>query len=104
MGVNGHTPDDSDTLKRALLAIRKMRASLDALEKARTAPVAVVGMGCRFPGGADGPAALWKILREGTDTVSEVPEDRWEAQAYYDPDPEAPGKMITRSGASGSGS
>ena len=59
--------------------------------------IAIVGMGCRFPG-ADGPAAFWRLLRDGVDAVREVPADRWDVEALYDPDPRAPGKMSTRWG------
>jgi acyl transferase domain-containing protein/NADPH:quinone reductase-like Zn-dependent oxidoreductase/NADP-dependent 3-hydroxy acid dehydrogenase YdfG/acyl carrier protein len=62
-------------------------------------PVAVVGMACRFPGGANDPDAYWALLRAGYDAVTEVPRDRWDVDAYYDPDPDAPGKMATRWGA-----
>ncbi len=60
-------------------------------------PVAIVGIGCRFPG-ADGPEAFWRLLEEGVDAVTEVPPDRWDVDALYDPDPGAPGKMSTRWG------
>ncbi len=61
-------------------------------------PIAIVGMGCRFPGGADSPEAFWSLLREGRDAITEVPRTRWDVDAYYDPDPDAPGKMNTRWG------
>ncbi|MFL5358353.1 SDR family NAD(P)-dependent oxidoreductase [Archangium sp.] len=61
-------------------------------------PIAIVGMACRLPGGADSPEAFWKLLREGTDAISEIPADRWDVDAWYDADPEAPGKMYVRSG------
>ena len=61
-------------------------------------PIAVVGMGCRFPGDADGPEAFWRLLSQGVDAVREVPQDRWNIDDYYDPDPTAPGKMNTRWG------
>ncbi|HEX4962422.1 MAG TPA: SDR family NAD(P)-dependent oxidoreductase [Thermoanaerobaculia bacterium] len=60
-------------------------------------PVAIVGIGCRFPG-ADGPEAFWKLLRDGVDAISEVPAERWDLARFYDPDPEAPGKISTRWG------
>jgi len=84
--------------QQALLTLRRLRARVDELEAARHEPIAVVGLGCRFPG-ADGPEAFWALLRDGVDAVSEVPADRWDVDAYYDPDPEAPGKMSTRFGA-----
>jgi thioester reductase-like protein len=60
-------------------------------------PIAVVGLGCRYPG-ANGPEELWRLLREGRDAVREVPPDRWDRDALYDPDPGAPGKMASRHG------
>ncbi|MGE2835900.1 type I polyketide synthase [Mycobacterium sp. SMC-4] len=62
-------------------------------------PIAVVGMGCRFPGGVTGPDSYWEFLENGTDAIREVPADRWDAEAYYDPDPMAPGRMPTKWGA-----
>ena len=58
----------------------------------------MVGIGCRFPGGANTPEAFWKLLHDGTDAITEVPAERWDVDAYYDSDPEAPGKMYTRWG------
>ncbi|MWA04973.1 SDR family NAD(P)-dependent oxidoreductase [Actinomadura sp. LD22] len=60
-------------------------------------PIAIIGMGCRFPR-ADGPEEFWKLLLDGVDAISEVPPDRWEAGELYDADPSAPGKMVTRWG------
>ncbi|MFI5007887.1 MAG: type I polyketide synthase, partial [Solirubrobacterales bacterium] len=86
-------------LRDALLRLEEMRSRLNALEQARTEPIAIIGMGCRFPGGAVDPEAFWRVLRDGVDAVSEVPRDRWDLGAYYDPDPEVPGKMYSRFGA-----
>nr|BFE74707.1 hypothetical protein GCM10020092_080080 [Actinoplanes digitatis] len=61
-------------------------------------PIAIIGIGCRFPGGADGPHEYWRLLREGTDAVTEVPADRWKFQDFADDDPAAPGKTTTRWG------
>jgi len=85
-------------LKQALLAVEEMQARLDAAEAARCEPIAIVGMGCRFPGGAVDPDTFWRLLRDGVDGIGEVPPDRWDLDAYYDPDPDAPGKMSTRWG------
>ncbi len=60
-------------------------------------PIAVIGIGCRFPG-ADGPEAFWRLLEEGRDATREVPRDRWKLEDYYDPDPSAPGKAVTARG------
>jgi len=66
--------------------------------RAGAEPLAVVGVGCRFPGGADTPERFWQLLRDGVDAITEVPADRWDAAALYDADPNAPGKMSTRWG------
>jgi acyl transferase domain-containing protein/acyl carrier protein len=95
------TADASDptVLQRALAAVRDLRARLAVAERTHTDPIAVVGIGCRFPGGASGPDAFWRLLRDGVDAVGEIPPDRWDAAAYHDPDPDAPGKIATRHGA-----
>jgi glutamate-1-semialdehyde-2,1-aminomutase len=61
-------------------------------------PVAIIGMGCRFPGGVTDPASFFRLLDGGGDAISEVPRDRWDIDAWYDPDPGAAGKMSTRWG------
>ncbi|MCB9450591.1 MAG: SDR family NAD(P)-dependent oxidoreductase [Anaerolineaceae bacterium] len=86
-------------LKQAYLAIEKMQARLNALEQSQHEAIAIVGMGCRFPGGADTPAAYWELLREGRDAVTEIPAGRWDVPAYYDADSNAPGKMSVKYGA-----
>lgn len=90
---------DLSSVKRALLAVEKMKAKLEAVEQAQAEPLAIVGIGCRFAGGASTPEAFWEILRNGTNIVSEVPADRWDKEAFYDPDTQAEGKMNTRWGA-----
>ncbi len=86
-------------LQRALATIDQMQARLDASARAQRQPIAIVGVGCRFPGGANTPEQFWDLLRQGRDAVTEVPADRWDVDAYYDPDPDAPGKSYTRWGA-----
>ncbi len=85
-------------VKRALIALEDMKARLHASEQRMHEPLAIVGLACRFPGGADTPERCWDLLREGRDAITEVPPDRWDVDAYYDPDPDAPGKMSTRWG------
>src|SRR5262245_51479191 len=88
---------DLSPTKLALLA-RQLQVQVEALERAATEPIAIVGMACRFPGGATDPDAFWRLLHEGRDAITEVPADRWDIDAYYDPDPDAPGKMNSRWG------
>ena len=61
-------------------------------------PIAVIGLSCRFPGGANHPEAYWDILQRGKNAISHVPADRWNADDYYDPDAKKPHKMVTRNG------
>ncbi|NBD13542.1 type I polyketide synthase [Corallococcus silvisoli] len=90
--------ENSARLARALVALEKMQARLEASEREKREPIAIIGMACRFPGGANHPGALWELLREGRDAIVEVPPDRWAIDDYYDPDPAAEGKMYTRWG------
>ncbi|MFF8950930.1 SDR family NAD(P)-dependent oxidoreductase [Streptomyces sp. NPDC014940] len=60
--------------------------------------VAIVAMACRFPGGADDPEALWRLLDAGRDAVGDVPAGRWDTSGLHDPDPEAAGKAYTLRG------
>ncbi|HEX4390301.1 MAG TPA: type I polyketide synthase, partial [Mycobacterium sp.] len=60
-----------------------------------TSSFAIVGYAARFPGAADA-AEFWDLLREGRDAVSEIPEDRWDVDEFFDADPDAPGKIVTR--------
>jgi acyl transferase domain-containing protein/acyl carrier protein len=81
-----------------LSAIERLQARLDASERAKYQPIAIIGAGCRYPGGIESPEALWQFVRDGGDAITEVPASRWDVDAYYDPDPKAPGKMVTRCG------
>ncbi|HEY7509605.1 MAG TPA: type I polyketide synthase, partial [Vicinamibacteria bacterium] len=83
--------------QRALLERRVKGAARPAAARPAAEPIAIVGLGCRFPGAPD-VDAFWRLLADGVDAVSEVPPDRWDAARLYDPDPEAPGKMSTRWG------
>ncbi|AGB20664.1 polyketide synthase family protein [Mycobacterium sp. JS623] len=60
-------------------------------------PVAIVAVSCRFPGAPD-PEAFWDVLSGGVDVIREVPDDRFDIDEFYDPDPETPGKTYTRFG------
>ena len=79
-------------LDRALLALEKMEAKLLAAERTRTEPIAVVGIGCRFPGGGEGPDGYWQRLLAGVDGVVEIPASRWpEGATAEDPPSVHPG-------------
>jgi phthiocerol/phenolphthiocerol synthesis type-I polyketide synthase C len=80
--------------KRALAALQA-RSGLES--SGRMEPIAVIGMACRYPG-ANSPAAFWDLLRGGVDAITEIPADRWDVERFYDPDPDAPGRMYSRWG------
>jgi len=84
--------------KRLALLALDLKAKLDAAQAARSEPIAVVGMGCRFPGDANSPEEFWALLRGGVDAIREVPSDRWDIEAFFDPNPDAPGRIASRWG------
>lgn len=87
----------ADRLRRALAVIETLEAQLRGLEAERREPIAIIGMGCRFPGAPD-LASFWHMLRAGRDGLGPIPAQRWDVEAHYDPDPDAAGKSYARSG------
>lgn len=83
-------------LKQAFLKLEEMQSKLDAIKRKQTEPIAIIGMGCRFPGGANDPELFWQLLRDGVDATKEVPS-RWDTDTYYDPNPDS-NKIYTRRG------
>ena len=84
-------------LQNAVYLLKQAQAKLAAYERARSEPIAIVGMACRFPG-AHNPQEYWSLLRGGVNAIREVPSDRWGLDEYYDPDVSAPAKMVTKWG------
>jgi acyl transferase domain-containing protein/NADPH:quinone reductase-like Zn-dependent oxidoreductase/NAD(P)-dependent dehydrogenase (short-subunit alcohol dehydrogenase family)/SAM-dependent methyltransferase/acyl carrier protein len=70
-------------------------AALVSMNKDR---IAIIGVGCRFPGGVNDPESFWKLLVEGREAVSDVPPDRWNVERFFDAEPGLPGKSISRRG------
>jgi len=85
-------------LQRAVVALKEMRARLEQAKQLQNEPIAVIGLGCRFPGGAVDPEAYWELLETGRDAVGPVPRDRYDVERFYDPTPGTPGKTYCREG------
>ncbi|WP_395746966.1 SDR family oxidoreductase [Prosthecobacter sp.] len=68
------------------------------METNRSEGIAIIGMGCRFPGGVNDAESFWKLLIEGRDAVSEVPSSRWNVERFYDAEPGVVGKTIAKRG------
>src|SRR5690242_1601145 len=97
-GTKTGMTNQSSLLKQAFLAIQDLEVKLEKSQRAWREPIAVIGLGCRFPGGARDSETFWDLLRRGRDAISVVPSDRWDVDAYFDPDPDQPGKMVSRHG------
>src|SRR5438132_11099484 len=90
--------EHAQLLGEALLAIQSLKSELARLRSASHEPVAVIGIGCRFPGNGASPDDFWTLLANGSDGVGEIPADRWDIDSDYDPHPEPPAKVCTRFG------
>ncbi|BBZ48735.1 type I polyketide synthase [Mycobacterium heidelbergense] len=92
------TPDRRAIITEALHKIDDLTARLEIAEKAGTEPIAVVGMGCRLPGGVDSPEKFWELLSDGRSGIVPVPAERWDADALYTEDHTVPGTICNREG------
>src|SRR4051794_38131822 len=76
-GSDSNQPASLTATQKALVALEKVKAKLDFVERRRLEPIAIIGLACRFPGDADTPEKFFGLLEVGKDAVSRVPEDRW---------------------------
>ncbi|WP_328973711.1 type I polyketide synthase [Streptomyces sp. NBC_00239] len=97
--TNDNNADVLDYLKRTSIELLETRKRLKEVTEAAAEPIAVVGVACRFPGGAASPEALWDLVKAGADVVSDFPQDRhWDLEAMLDPDADRPGTVSARAG------
>ncbi len=86
-------------LKRAVAEARDARQKQRELEERAREPIAIIGTACRFPGGAESPEQLWRLVADGVDAVGDFPADRgWDLGGLFDPDPDHPGTSTTAAG------
>lgn len=87
-----------DFKRDALNTIKNMKQKIEALEQEKNEPIAIIGIGCRYPGDIHDTESFWNLIDNATDAVTDVPKSRWDAEALYDPNPAVLGKVVSRSG------
>lgn len=105
--LSSTAPFDHPTIEKMYLYISSL-LDLEAIQKHKperviqsilpSEPIAIVGMACRYPGGSNSLEEFWHLLESGMDGVCEIPKERFDLTAYYDPSFDVQGKMYTRSG------
>jgi acyl transferase domain-containing protein/NADPH-dependent curcumin reductase CurA/short-subunit dehydrogenase len=91
-------PEEALSAAKLALAVRQLRSVQPDSDLVYSEPIAVVGIGCRFPGGVRSAGEYWQFLHSHGDAISEIPAERWDPERYYSPDSNAEGRMNTRWG------
>lgn len=97
--MNESSKELEGALRKSYTVIQQLKKQLADAEQRSPEPIAVVGMSCRFPGGANTPEAFWQVLASGADTVREIPGDRWAWRHFFNPDPRVAGTHYVRHGS-----
>ena len=87
-----------DQIKKAIVTIKKLQAENEQLKQNSNVPIAIVGMACRYPGGVNDISTFWDVLKNGVDTISDIPKERWDNKKYYDENPGTLGKTYVDKG------
>ncbi len=91
-------PNYAQLMKAASDKISLLEKELAQVKALSYEPIAIIGIGCRFPGGVETPEAFWQLLRKGMEAITPVPASRWSYSDYYDPEPGQAGKTYTYQG------
>jgi len=97
--IKMNNEDYLKTLRQSLLKIEELEYLLKKSQDTSKQAIAIIGIGCRFPGGANSITSFGELLMQGFDSTCEVPKNRWEIDHYYDANPNAKGKIISRKGS-----
>lgn len=90
--------ENRNLIQDALLQLRDLRGKLKAVNDAKTEAIAIMGMGCRFPGNVENLDDFWQLLSQGIDAITEIPNNRWDIEKFYHSKPGIPGKIYSRYG------
>jgi len=98
MQENSPNIDYKVLMANAVRQLENLQIKLNTLEQQKKEPIAIIGMGCRFPGGVNSPRDFWHLLENGIDGITRVPKNRWDIEQYYEANAVAAGKINTSDG------
>lgn len=87
-----------EQIKKAILSIKKLQAENEQLKQNKNTPIAIVGMACRFPGNVKDITSFWEVVKNGVDTISDIPKERWDNSKYFNEIPGTSGKTYVNNG------